>query len=223
MRINNDFPRILSLLRKERGISQKQVAEDLGIAQALLSHYEKGKRECGLDFLIKVSDYYNVSADYLLGRSAVSDGAFITESDFPDSQAVEKAGTGTAGISATLSKKLIIGSVELIFSLLLKIGNPRLTSAVSDFLTHSAYSCFRLVYRSNPKNDANIFSIKEELALRSADAARSVAEGRALAEPASADAPLITTSALESEYKRQAAALLSLVKNSEHGLKKIAD
>lgn len=39
--MNTDFPRILSLLRKERGLTQKQVAADLGIAQALLSHYEK--------------------------------------------------------------------------------------------------------------------------------------------------------------------------------------
>ena len=36
--MNTDFPRILSLLRKERGLTQKQVAADLGIAQALLSH-----------------------------------------------------------------------------------------------------------------------------------------------------------------------------------------
>ena len=56
--MNTDFPRILSLLRKERGLSQKQVAQDLGIAQALLSHYEKGKRECGLSFLIKAATLF---------------------------------------------------------------------------------------------------------------------------------------------------------------------
>ena len=56
--INNDFPRILTLLRKEQGFSQKKVAEDLGISQALLSHYEKGIRECGLNFVVKVADYY---------------------------------------------------------------------------------------------------------------------------------------------------------------------
>jgi len=219
--MNNDFPRILSLLRKERGLSQKKAADDLGLAQALLSHYEKGKRECGLGFLIKAADYYNVSADYLLGRSAVRDGAFITENDIPDAAEVERAGSGVSGVSATLAKKLIVNSVELIFSLLTKIGSANLTSAVSDFLTHSAYSCFRLVYRINPKNDANIFSIKEEYALRSADAARSVAEGRAISETPSLDAPVITTASLENDYKRQGSALLSLVKNSEHGLKKL--
>ena len=43
-----EFNRIIKLLRTERGITQKQAAEDLHISQALLSHYEKGIRECGL-------------------------------------------------------------------------------------------------------------------------------------------------------------------------------
>ena len=58
--MNDDFPRIITLQRKERKISQKKAAADLGISQALLSHYEKGIRECGLDFLIRIADYYNV-------------------------------------------------------------------------------------------------------------------------------------------------------------------
>ncbi len=65
--MNCEFPKIISNLRKSKGISQKQAAIDLGISQALLSHYEKGIRECGLDFLIKLSDYYEVTCDELLG------------------------------------------------------------------------------------------------------------------------------------------------------------
>lgn len=65
--MNCEFPKIISDLRKSKGISQKQAAIDLGISQALLSHYEKGIRECGLDFLIKLSDYYEVTCDELLG------------------------------------------------------------------------------------------------------------------------------------------------------------
>ena len=41
-----EFNRIITLLRKERGITQKQAAQELGISQAQLSHYEKGIREC---------------------------------------------------------------------------------------------------------------------------------------------------------------------------------
>lgn len=68
------FSEVLSQLRKERGISQKKAATDLGISQALLSHYEKGIRECGLDFVIKCSEYYNVTTDYLLGVSENRNG-----------------------------------------------------------------------------------------------------------------------------------------------------
>ena len=76
--MNSDFARIITLQRKERHISQKQAATDLGISQALLSHYEKGIRECGLNFLVKIADYYNVSCDYLLGRTPEPDGKTIT-------------------------------------------------------------------------------------------------------------------------------------------------
>ncbi len=64
------FSVVLSELRKERGLSQKEAAARLGISQALLSHYEKGIRECGHSFLLKVADFYGVSCDYLLGKSS---------------------------------------------------------------------------------------------------------------------------------------------------------
>ena len=62
------FAARITSLRKERGMSQKEVALSLGISQALLSHYEKGVRECGLDFVLKCAQFYNVTTDYLLGR-----------------------------------------------------------------------------------------------------------------------------------------------------------
>ena len=73
--MNADFSRTLALLRQEKEISQRQAARELGISQALLSHYENGVREPGLAFVRKACDYYNVSADYLLGRSELPDAA----------------------------------------------------------------------------------------------------------------------------------------------------
>ena len=64
-----EFSRLLTLLRKEKGISQKSAAQQLGVSQALLSHYENGIREPGLKFVTRACDYYGVSADYLLGRT----------------------------------------------------------------------------------------------------------------------------------------------------------
>ena len=63
------FPETLSALRRERNISQRRAAADLDISQALLSHYENGAREPGLNFVCRACDYYGVSADYLLCRS----------------------------------------------------------------------------------------------------------------------------------------------------------
>ncbi len=70
----SQFAKKLSELRKERGISQKKAAADLGVSQALLSHYEKGIRECGLDFVIRCSEYYGITTDYLLGVSNSRNG-----------------------------------------------------------------------------------------------------------------------------------------------------
>ena len=79
------FSARLAELRKKKGISQKQAASALGISQALLSHYEKGIRECSLDFVKKAAKYYDVTCDYLLGmsNSKKSIGVDFDEGDNP--------------------------------------------------------------------------------------------------------------------------------------------
>ncbi len=54
-------------LRKSAGLSQKEAAALLGVSAAQLSHYENGIRECGLDFILKLSEVYGASCDYILG------------------------------------------------------------------------------------------------------------------------------------------------------------
>ena len=63
------FSETMSELRRRKGASQRTAAAELGISQALLSHYENGAREPGLDFVCRACEYYGVSADYLLGRT----------------------------------------------------------------------------------------------------------------------------------------------------------
>ena len=70
-----DFANKLSDLRRAKGVSQKEAAAALGVSQALLSHYEKGIRECGLAFVCKASEYYGVTSDWLLGMSDTRLGA----------------------------------------------------------------------------------------------------------------------------------------------------
>lgn len=92
------FAVVLSQLRKERGISQKKAATDLGISQALLSHYEKGIRECGLDFVIRCSKYYGVTTDYLLGVSDNRNGVstnYLSGVEGVDGHSVKVLGEAT--------------------------------------------------------------------------------------------------------------------------------
>lgn len=84
------FSDVLSALRRNSGRSQRTVAAELGISQALLSHYENGAREPGLAFVCKACDYYGVSADYMLGRSLTP---------LPPSEELERLKTAIRSIS----------------------------------------------------------------------------------------------------------------------------
>jgi len=56
-------------LRKEKGITQLQLAMELNMSQNTISRYETGERQAGYNELIKIANYFNVSIDYLLGRT----------------------------------------------------------------------------------------------------------------------------------------------------------
>ena len=56
-------------LRQDNGYTQKQIAQILGISQNTYSQYEIGVLNYPVDVLIKLADFYQVSVDYLLGRT----------------------------------------------------------------------------------------------------------------------------------------------------------
>ena len=56
-------------LRVDAGLTQKQIAAQLGISQNTYSQYEIGVLKYPVDVLIKLADLYNVSLDYLVGRT----------------------------------------------------------------------------------------------------------------------------------------------------------
>ena len=61
----------LKELRKSRGITQVRLSIELNMSQNTVSRYESGKREAGYKELIAIADYFNVSIDYLLGRTDI--------------------------------------------------------------------------------------------------------------------------------------------------------
>lgn len=158
--LNAEFSRTLSLLRQEKKVSQRSAASDLGISQALLSHYENGIREPGLPFVVKACNYYSVSADFLLGRTATRDGLTFTTEELDDISQ-EKDNSMRGGVLALLSKKLLINSVGLLFDLLAKTGNRDVIRACANYLSTALAQMLRRLYQATPGTTPDFFSTTE--------------------------------------------------------------
>lgn len=63
-----DYLKQLRDLREDHDKTQSEIAEVLGTSQTMYARYERGANELPIRHLIKLCDYYNVSADYFLGR-----------------------------------------------------------------------------------------------------------------------------------------------------------
>ena len=213
---NPDFSRTLSLLRQEKGISQRQAAKELGISQALLSHYENGAREPGLVFVVKACDFYNVSADFLLGRTLSRDGTTILDADTLYDVSDERDNVLRGSVMATLSKKLVVNSVGLLFDLLSSLGNKKAIRAAANYLSTTVYILFRHFHRSSPNGGSDIFSVPEEwflAGLPRADMIMSEAEYVQALENPGKDAkfPAMDHDAMKAAYPGTYQSLLQIV------------
>jgi len=160
--MKEDFARTLALLRQERGLSQRRAAEALGVSQALLSHYENGLREPGLNFVVKACDFYNVSADFLLGRTLCRNGTTILDADSLYDVSTERDSAMKGSVMATLARKLIVNSVNILFDLLGKLGNKQAIKGASNFLSTSVYVLYRYLHQGAPEqNSEGFFSVPE--------------------------------------------------------------
>lgn len=79
----------LKELRKQRKLSQKEVADYLEITQVQVSKYELGKNEPDLKTLLRLAEYFNVSIDYLLGAS-LEDIIVLTKQDYNEIKTAAK-------------------------------------------------------------------------------------------------------------------------------------
>lgn len=74
------FSNILQNLRADKQVSQQAVAEYIGVTKQAYSLYELGKRNPDNDMLYKISEYFDVSIDYLLGKSKIKNIANLGKS-----------------------------------------------------------------------------------------------------------------------------------------------
>lgn len=74
----------LRLLREEKHMSQLELSKSLGIGNVTLSQYENGARKPDNDTLVKISNYFDVTTDYLLGKSEHKKAVCLSEKDEKD-------------------------------------------------------------------------------------------------------------------------------------------
>lgn len=82
------FAHTLKTLRKDKKLAQNELAKKLYVNRSLICVYEKGKRLPSIDMLIKISDFFEVSVDYLLG---VKDKFCLNNTSYLDISGLNKS------------------------------------------------------------------------------------------------------------------------------------
>ena len=69
MKTPTTFGERFKQLREERGLTQPEIAKELGVIKQTISNYENNDREPEFSDLVKIADFFQISIDYLLGRT----------------------------------------------------------------------------------------------------------------------------------------------------------
>ena len=109
--------------------------------------------------MTRACDYYNVSADFLLGRTLTKDGSTIVSPDDLYDYSNEKDNVLHGSIVATLNKKLLVNSISVLFDLLGKTGCKGAIKGAADYLSTVIYTLFRYLFRADGTQNEDFFAI----------------------------------------------------------------
>lgn len=160
--MSTNLSRSLSLLRQEKGVSQRLAAQELAVSQALLSHYENGLREPGVKFILRACDYYNVSADFLLGRTLSRDGTVILNAEALLGAYKDREQDVGSDALAQLTRTLLVNACDLLLELLGQTRSDDAVRSACHFLGTAIYIMFRHLYQADGKNSQDLFSVSAQ-------------------------------------------------------------
>lgn len=106
---STNFAERFKALRIENNLTQKDISDDLGISKSAIGMYENGNREPNFDLLCKISDYFNVDIDYLLGKSNKVDirterlRNLVYNSGMSQTEICQKTGINKGALSSYIS------------------------------------------------------------------------------------------------------------------------
>ena len=170
--MSTEISEVFSKMRKEKNISQRKAAQDLGVSQALLSHYENGVREPRLEFIVRACDYYGISADYLFGRTDAPKNPMI--------MGTVNKNAGNEKPSPSLWKNAgmqdIVGSLSALLTMVYeRYGEEALTS-LAKYFSVSVYKFSRIMSRAAEKEDLVEYKIPDHSVTLLSDTAMKLLE-----------------------------------------------
>ena len=147
------FGKRTSELRKERGLSQAELAAELDISRTSVNLYESASRAPDITVLARYASFFSVTSDYLLGLSdnrtsenaAVGDKLGLSDKSIERLQALtEKANEAVPSKGLVMSlKKLYVDSAKgQLFAVNELISSPQILQLVESFLTNSLDELF---------------------------------------------------------------------------------
>jgi len=209
--MSENFGSTLSQLRQEKRLSQRVVAKELGVSQAVLSHYENGVREPGLDFVVRAAEYYRVSTDYLLGRTVMREDFAVAPQALSKLRMDEESGQKDTRDFYATNKKLLLHSLAMMFDIADQSESLHLLSNLSMYFNVAIYKMFRQLCRlSGEEKTAELFNIPDTVWENLSDAEMELCEVRIRASKKD-DIPNLTAESLREDYAEQMPSLLATI------------
>ena len=141
MSIKSEFSNRLEILIREFGLQKKQLAKELGVSAVAITKYAKGLSMPSFEIISAIADYFNVTVDFLLGRTAIP----FLEKDFVYFRPIGKINYSFYIYNKEQEKEKLEGTLEYIFGLTVwNMELPKDEVALNQFL------CFKF-----SKTDSN--------------------------------------------------------------------
>lgn len=83
-----DLPTRLKTLRSNHGLSQKEVANQIGISPSIISAYETGERTPSTEIILALSHLFHCSTDYILGKETILPATCLDVSELTQDQII---------------------------------------------------------------------------------------------------------------------------------------
>lgn len=95
----------LKLLREQKNLTQSQLGEILGIARNSISRYENGEREPDNETILKLADFFQVTTDFLLGKTDKKTSSSLSKDDEAILKEIKYAFSGDYNKELTVEEK----------------------------------------------------------------------------------------------------------------------